>query len=185
MGVGGQAKRVPAQGAGASAQSMTPNHPISPAQAGSSFLSDTTPDFPGSPGAEVLPPDDGSGDNIPLSHYKGVALANVGRDRHGRVIPHKRSEVTARKVALWVAGGATPNDIAVRLNIRPGLVKECYGLELEYGQGQVNMDMAGSIIKRAKKSDRLAVFYAKARMGWRDGDSAALDVPMLNIHIHN
>lgn len=138
----------------------------------------------GSPPSDYIPASEDSDDDIPLSHYKGVALANVGRDRHGRVIPHKRSEIVARKVALWVAGGATPNDIAVRLNIRPGLVKSCYGKELEFGQGQINMDMAGHIIRRAKKSDRVAIFYAKARMGWRDGEQQPLDVPMLNIHIH-
>jgi len=129
--------------------------------------------------------EDFSDDDIPLQHYKGTALMHVGRDAAGKVIPHHRSEVTARKVAVWIAGGAVVNDIAVRLNIRPGLVKQCYGRELEFGQGQVNMDMAGSIIKRAKKSDRMAIFYAKARMGWRDGEQAATDVPLLNIHIHS
>lgn len=121
----------------------------------------------------------------PLSHYKGTSLKNVGRDSNGKVIPHKRSERTAKLVAVWAAGGYTKEDIAIRLNIRPGLVEECYGKELRHGADAIGMDMTNHIIKRAKGgSDRMAIFYAKAKMGWRDGESKPLDTGLLNIHIH-
>lgn len=120
----------------------------------------------------------------PLEHYKGTALKNIGRDKNGKVIPHKRSEITAKKVSIWVAAGYNVNDIAVFLNIRPGLVKECYGREINHGEQLVGMDMSNHIVARAKKSDRMAIFYAKARMGWRDGDTKAPETGLLNIHIH-
>jgi hypothetical protein len=47
------------------------------------------------------------------------------------------------------------------------------------------MQMTQHIVARAKKSDRMAMFYAKARMGWREGDTATpTDVSPLNIHLH-
>lgn len=119
-----------------------------------------------------------------LSHYKGIALKNVGRDAKGHVIPHKRSEQTAEQVAIWAAGGYDLNAIAVRMNIRPGLVKECYGKELALGSELVGMEVTEHIVARVKKSDRMAIFYAKAKMGWRDGESKPLETGVLNIHIH-
>lgn len=126
-------------------------------------------------GYEVLPP---------LSHYKGTSLANIGRDKNGRVIPHKRSEKTALQVARWATGGYTKNDIAIALNIRPGLVEECYGKELRHGKDFVGMDMTAHVIKRAKHNDNMARFVLKSQFGWRDGESKPLDTGLLNIHIH-
>ena len=121
----------------------------------------------------------------PISHYKGTSLMNIGRYPNGKVIPHKRSEPTARKVAVWVSGGYNKNDVAVFLNIRPGLVEQCYGLELRHGAERVGMKMTEHIVARAKKSDVMAKFFAKSRMGWRDGETAApLDVSPLSIHLH-
>lgn len=166
----GQSERVPRQRRGGAARSTdsleSPNTDLVP-------LSDPAL------GAPAPSPD------IPLSHYKGTALKNIGRDPSGRVIPHKRSEVTARKVAIWVAGGYNKNDISVFLNVRPGLVEQCYGIELNHGADRVGMQMTQHIVARAKKSDRMAMFYAKARMGWREGDTATpTDVSPLNIHLH-
>lgn len=127
----------------------------------------------------VLPPEGAS-----ISDYKGISLATVGRDKRGRTIPHVRSEKIARQISVWVAGGADVNAICIRLNIRPGLLKECYGKELAAGLDMVAMDLTDSIYRRAQKSDRLAIFFAKARLGWRDGDGPVKDQSLLDIHIH-
>lgn len=123
-------------------------------------------------------------DNIPLHHYKGTSLKNIGRTADGKVIPHKRSEITARRVATWAVGGYTKEDIAILLNIRPGLVEECYGRELRHGKDMVGMDLTSHVIKRAKQNDNMARFVLKSQFGWRDGDSKPLDTGLLNIHIH-
>lgn len=126
-----------------------------------------------------LPPE-----NAPLQEYKGFSLKNVGYDKNGRVIPHPYSTRVEKQIMVWVAGGADVNAICIRLNMRPGKLKELYGKALAIGLDQVSMDMTESIVKRAKKSDRLAVFFAKAKMGWRDGESRPLDTGLLNITIH-
>lgn len=170
----GQSARVPRQGAGGFAPSTGSLLPA-PSGKAPALPSQVPPRDP-----ELL--SDGA---YPTTHYKGTALKNIGRYPDGKVIPHKRSAVTAKKVAIWVAGGYNKNDIAVLLNIRPGLVERHYGVELHHGGDVVGMRMTEHIVRRAKKSDRMAMFYAKARMGWREGDSATpVDVSPLQIHIH-
>jgi hypothetical protein len=165
-----------------------------------------TPHFSGSPSDDTLTPDhaeklqqllppSSNYDELnpppalpvpSLAHLKGTGLKNVGKDKNGRVIPHVRSELLAQKICELVACGASANDIAVHFNIRPGLLKQCYATELEAGAFAPNMAVAGAILDRAKRGDpRLAIYWTKARMGWRDGDGAErTDVSPLNIHIH-
>lgn len=124
-------------------------------------------------------------DKTPLSHYKGISLANVGRDAKGRVIPYKRNARTAQQVALWIASGHDVNAVCIQLNMRPGLLKELYGNEIAAGLDKISMDFTSHVYKRAKAgSDRMAIFFGKAKLGWRDGDAAQTDVNVLNIHIH-
>lgn len=120
-----------------------------------------------------------------LSHYKGISLVSIGRDpRTGKVIPHQRSEKLARQIAEWVAGGFNENDIAVRTNIRPGLIKKHYHVELQTGRTNVHMDVHGHILRRVKKSDRMAIFYAKSQMGYKEGENAQQQQQILSIHLH-
>ncbi len=125
-----------------------------------------------------------SDQKVSLTDYKGTALKNVGRTPDGKVIPHRRQETIAKKIVMWVAGGYVLNDIAVLLNIRPGLIKEHYSVELNHGNELMGMGMTEHILRRAKKSDRVAIFVAKSRMGWRDGDGKPVDTSVLNLHIH-
>lgn len=136
--------------------------------------------LPATLNALPLPDEDAS-----LTEYKGTSLRNIGLDKKGQVIQYVRSTKIARQVAVWVAGGYSANDICIRLNMRPGKLKELYGQEIAHGLEMVGMEMTSHIVSRAKKSDRMAVFFAKARMGWRDGDSKPLDTGgLLNVHIH-
>lgn len=174
-----------ASGDGSSSIIPSPDIPVfAPGPVAEHILYSSPEPTPISPGPSDLPPAPTDLDKLSLSHYRGTALKNVGRDARGRVIPHKRSEIVARKVAAWAAGGYNKNDIAVLLNIRPGLVEECYGRELNHGERMVGMELTDHIVKRAKKSDRMAIFYAKSRMGWRDGDGKPEDTGILDIHIH-
>lgn len=128
--------------------------------------------------------DETKSQDLPISHYKGVSLARVGRDSSGRVIQHKYSAHTAEQVALWVAGGYDANAICIMLNMRPGVLKELYGKEIQMGVEKIGMEFSSNLYRRAKKSDRLAIFFAKAKLGWRDGESAQNNQSLLNIHIH-
>lgn len=145
-----------------------------PPQVAGERLSGDTPQVPSNPPALSDEPTD----------YKGISLAKIGYDASGKVIPHKRSEKIARQIKTWVAGGYDFNAICIALNLRPGLVKRHYTTEIQMGLDLIGMEMTSHIVARAKKSDRMAIFFAKARMGWRDGESAKVDTGVLNIHMH-
>jgi hypothetical protein len=178
---GGQARRVPSRVRGVRHFGDKPQDPVS-------VLLVPSPDDPATlvsapdVGAEAVAPVEGPAPE--LSHYKGVSLKNVGRDARGRVIPHKRTIAVAKQIAIWIAGGADLNAIAIRLNVRPGLLKREYPKEIALGTENVHMDVHTHILARVKKSDRVAIFYAKAKMGYRDGDSKPLEGGVFNLHIH-
>ena len=115
-----------------------------------------------------------------------VSVKNAGLDPvTGKVIPHKPTSRVRALVSRMVATGLDENEIAVTLNIRPGQLRQHYGRELAYGKAEIDAAVGGAIINRAVKGDpRMAIFYAKAKMGWRDGDSKPVDVSPLNLHIH-
>lgn len=155
--LGGQASRVPSAGAVESSSGDEPQE----------LVSHSSPNY-----------------SQELTSYKGIALKNIGKGRDGKIIPHKRSEKIAKQIVRWVAGGFNVNDMAVRLNVRPGHLRQHYYKELQTGETRVHMDVHDHLLQRVKKSDRMAVFYAKARMGYRDGDVKPIDTGLLAIHIH-
>lgn len=111
---------------------------------------------------------------------------DLGRTASGKVIPHVRDDDVAKQIAEWVALGATLNEIAVYLNLRPGVLKKNYKKELETGKFENDMAVGGTILKLAKAGvPQFSIFYAQARMGWRTSDKAdSNNDALLNIHIH-
>ena len=109
-----------------------------------------------------------------------------GRESDGKIIFHERSEETAGMVLNWVAMGATDNDMAAYLGIRPGQLREHYAHELNNGKFVNDMAVGKTILSLAKAGvPQLSIFWAKARMGWRDTDKAEQNnAALLNIHIH-
>lgn len=109
----------------------------------------------------------------------------VGRDVGGKVIPHKRDDRIAVQIAQWIGCGATVNEIAIYLNLRPGTLRKYYKHEIATGEFEVNMSVAGSLLRMTQTEPSVAMFWSKARMGWRDKDRADQDNEgFLNIHIH-
>lgn len=120
-----------------------------------------------------------------LSASKGASLLQVGKTPDGRVIPHKRSERMAAIVRKHAVAGTDENTLCTILNIRPGQLHEYYGRELDTAVAQVNADVGQAIVGQAKRGHPvLARFYAKVKMGWRDGENATTPVSAFNIHIH-
>jgi hypothetical protein len=121
------------------------------------------------------------------SHFKAPAMKNIGKDADGKVIPHQRSEEVAQIVLHYTGMGAGLNFIAAMLNIRPGLVKECYGKELEYSVERANVEVAGAAFRMAtsEQDPAMTKFWLKARAKWRDGDNAEdKNNSLFNINIH-
>lgn len=111
----------------------------------------------------------------------------LGRDINGKIIPHERDEKIAHQIAEWVAIGAGENEIAQFLQVRPGVLRKHYKYELDNGKFANDMQVGSTILSMAKSgaSERMALFYAKARMGWRESDSNDTNnAALLNIHIH-
>lgn len=111
----------------------------------------------------------------------------LGRDINGKIIPHKRDERIAAQIVEWVAIGAGENEIAQFLQIRPGVLHKHYKYELSNGKFVNDMQVGNTILAMAKSgvNERMTLFYAKARMGWRESDSNDTNnVALLNIHIH-
>lgn len=112
---------------------------------------------------------------------------NVGRTHDGRVIPHERDPLIAHKIAEWVAIGAGDNEIAQFLNLRLGVIRKHYKYELQNGKFANDMEVGSTILEMAKsgRSERMAVLWAKAKMGWRESDNNdSNNAALLNIHIH-
>lgn len=125
-------------------------------------------------GKEV--PDDLGAIAFPAFTYDPDALAGSGRDDYGNTLPHVRNESTAKIVAMLVACGARPVDIAIHLDIRPRQLERCYRHELEHGAFPHNMQVAKTILDRAKLGDpRFSMFWAKSRMGWQEGGPPPAD----------
>jgi hypothetical protein len=189
-GVGGQSERVPGPGARGQYDGSNPMNSESRSAESESARTD------GQSSLVVHEPDPSVFEpevmgfvptEMPLDapDYKGIQLKDVGRDKKGRVIQHKYSERQAKQIAGWITSGYSANAICCAINMRPGKLKELYGKQIAMGLELVGMDMTSHILKRAKTSDRMAIFFAKAKLGWRDGESRPLDSgSLLNIHIH-
>lgn len=146
------------------------NTPISP-EGVLPQIEDTPPEYP-PPGTALMQPRLGN---------------RLGRDINGKIIPHERDEKIAHQIAEWVAIGAGENEIAQFLQVRPGVLRKHYKYELDNGKFANDMQVGSTILSMAKSgaSERMALFYAKARMGWRESDSNDTNnAALLNIHIH-
>jgi hypothetical protein len=155
--------------------------PQTPPDALSYFPVDTPPSVP--------PALSGPVDGRPtLSSLRNPSAKNAGRLPDGTVKKHKPDTYTRERVKKYVAFGASENEIAVLLDIRPGQLRTYYARELSVGALENHMKVGSAILTGALKgNDKLAIFWAKARMGWKDGNVGPGDkeVPPLNIHIHS
>ncbi|HNC95459.1 MAG TPA: hypothetical protein PKW90_05000 [Myxococcota bacterium] len=100
------------------------------------------------------------------------------------MIPRVREEELAKQIAEWAALGAQVEEMAIRLNMRPGQIRHLYGYEIQTGKFMADMDVGGAILRMAKVVPSVAVFYAQSRMGWKTNDKDEGKEGFLNIHIH-
>jgi len=122
----------------------------------------------------------------PYDHRR-PSVRNAGRGPDGKVLPHKRTARIASAVAMLIAGGHSENDIAVALNMRPGHLRQHYGHELDNGAAIANAPVISTIYRQAKTPGnmRASTLWAKARMGWRDGETGQPPTGPFNIVIHS
>jgi len=122
-----------------------------------------------------------------LAKAHKIDLKNVGKGEDGKVMPHTRTEQTTEQVMRYVACGASREEIAVMMNLRPGVLQKHYARELEIGLTQNNMKVAGTLLDMATSGEfeTSTIYWTKARMGWRDKDTPGTQmVNPLQINIH-
>jgi len=102
----------------------------------------------------------------------------------GRVLAYQREEKAAKLVELGKAIGYTHEQIARLIGVSEDTLSRHYAEELEHGAERINAAIAANLARIASSGqDRTAVtaaiFWAKARMGWRD-TAVAVDVGAVN-----
>ena len=120
-----------------------------------------------------------------VKRYRLPPMKTVGRDADGKVIPHVRSEETAKLVAHLVGTGSEINFICAAINIRPGQLKVLYSAELEHGKAlaDAEVQMAAHAMAKSGLNGEMTRFWLKSRAGWSDKDKQVED-NLFNIHIH-
>lgn len=177
IGVGPKRAGPIAGGGGAAQRRSSPKvNESHPAVQGDPIDGEYTRLAPEGPGDETIPR---------LSDTKTVSLKNVGRDAEGKVLPHKRTAAIADIVRKHAVAGTDENTICLLLNLRPGQLRQYYARELDTAVAEVNADVAQAIVRQAKAGHPvLSRFYAKAKMGWKDGENTTLPVSPFSIVIH-
>ena len=90
-------------------------------------------------------------------------------------------------IAGWVALGASIREISSYMNVRPGLIRQCYARELDTGIFACNMKVGMTAYGMATSGEdsTMTKFWLQSRMKWSDKQSADKDDDgILNIHIH-
>lgn len=90
---------------------------------------------------------------------------------------YEADEKTRAQVKMLAAMGIPDYDIAKVIGISGPTMRKYYMAELETGHIEANAQVAQSLFKQATNKDKpnvvAAIFWLKARAGWRDGDAGA------------
>ena len=95
---------------------------------------------------------------------------------------HKPTDET-RKLARSLSGiGVPQEDICVILGVSKPTLHKHYRDDLDKGLAEANAKVAESLYRQAINGDiRAAIFWAKARMGWRETVHVQSDVTISNV----
>lgn len=115
------------------------------------------------------------GGSPPLSASPKKPAREVVRNVGGRP-PHLPTSQTRKLVELAKAAGHTDEQIAATLEIGLKTLKAHYAEELEDGGRKISLAIAGNLASIAASSTHpkavtAAIFWMKARCGWRDTPS--------------
>lgn len=83
--------------------------------------------------------------------------------------PHQVTRSAQNIVRMWVALGATQEQIARKLGISQDTLVKYYRNEYETGHVEANMQIGGVLFKKALEGDTASVFfYLKTRAGYKE-----------------
>ena len=88
--------------------------------------------------------------------------------------PHNPDERDLKRVRTMVGMGMTQNEICAVIGVSKPTLHKYYRADLDVGAAEANAAVAQSLFKQATNPDKpnvvAAIFWLKARAGWRDAD---------------
>lgn len=88
--------------------------------------------------------------------------------------PHKPDSRDLKRVRTMVSMGMTQEEICAVIGVSKPTLHKYYRAELDAGAAEANAAVAQSLFKQATNPDKpnvvAAIFWLKARAGWRDAD---------------
>lgn len=110
------------------------------------------------------------------------------RSRNMGVKGHEPTEASRSQVTMMAGLGLTQAQIGLLVGCNEETLRKHYGHELEFGVAQATVQVAKTLYEKATKDRDLgaAIFWMKARAGWREVDKQSLNanVQALNITIN-
>jgi hypothetical protein len=94
---------------------------------------------------------------------------------------HQPDPLTRRQVEAMAACGVTEIEISGLLGIDPKTLRKHYRAELDHGHTKANIKVAENLYRKAtgegRESITAAIFWLKARAGWREKQIHEIQVP--------
>ena len=88
--------------------------------------------------------------------------------------PHNPDERDLKRVRTMVGMGMTQNEICAIIGVSKPTLHKYYRADLDVGAAEANAAVAQSLFKQATNAEKpnvvAAIFWLKARAGWRDAD---------------
>ena len=88
--------------------------------------------------------------------------------------PHKPDERDLKRVRTMVGMGMTQDEICAVIGVSKPTLHKYYRADLDVGAAEANAAVAQSLFKQATNAEKpnviAAIFWLKARAGWRDAD---------------
>lgn len=112
----------------------------------------------------------------------------VVRNKNMGVKGHVPTESSRQQVTMMSGLGLTQAQIGLLVGCNEETLRKHYAHELEFGVAQATVQVAKTLYEKATKDRDLgaAIFWMKARAGWREVDKQSLsaNVQALNITIN-
>ena len=88
--------------------------------------------------------------------------------------PHNPDERDLKRVRTMVGMGMTQDEICAVIGVSKPTLHKYYRADLDVGAAEANAAVAQSLFKQATNAEKpnviAAIFWLKARAGWRDAD---------------
>ena len=113
-----------------------------------------------------------------MNRQSVVRRGKMARDGKGRIVRHEPTVENIRQVQQAGAMGIPRRHIAALIGIDEDTLRKHYDEHLTLAEAKANLNVATTLYKAAVSGadTTAAIFWAKARLGWRDRDEPVTNV---------